>query len=71
MNKDGDDLKEFEVPGELVERKRRESKKDHSRDKKRVDELERHCRTSHKRRIQELQEEDIDDEEDEYKHLWK
>jgi hypothetical protein len=62
---------DFDIPGELVEKKRREGKKDHSRDKKQVDELERKKANLHKRRIAELQEEDLDDDEEEYRHLWK
>ena len=72
MHHDGDDSQEFEIPGELVERKRRECKKDHSKDKKKTDELVRQSRTNHKKRIEEL-EEDFDQEDDEYqyRHLWK
>ena len=66
-----EDDDKLEIPGELVERKRRECKKDHSRDKNRVDELERHSRTSRKRRLEELQEEDLEDDEAEFRHLWK
>lgn len=62
---------EFEIPTDLVDRKRREGKKDHSKDKKKVDELERKSRTSHKRRIQEIQEEELEEEEEEYRHMWK
>jgi hypothetical protein len=62
---------DFDIPKELVEKKRRECKKDHSKDKKQVDELERKKANLHKRRIAELQEEDLDDDEEEYKHLWK
>lgn len=61
---------ELEIPTDLVERKRRE-KKDHSRDKAKSDELERKSRTNHKRRLQEILEEDLDEEEEEYRHLWK
>jgi hypothetical protein len=66
-----DDDDDMEIPSELVERKRREGKKDHSRDKKRVDELERQSRTSRKRRLEELQEEDLEDDELEFRHFWK
>lgn len=71
MSHDNDDLKDLDIPVELVEKKRRECKKDHSKDKLRVDELDRKIRNSHKNRIRELQEEDLDSEEEEYKHLWK
>ena len=68
---DEDDLKNFDLPDDLVEKPRREAKKDHSMDKKRVDELDRKRQNLHKRRIQELQEEDLDNDEAEYRHLWK
>jgi hypothetical protein len=71
MSHENDELQDFEVPGDFVDRKRREGKKDHSRDKKRNDELERRCRASHKRRLEQLQEEDLDDDEEEYRHMWK
>jgi len=72
MSHEKDDNKDLDIQGELVERPRRECKKDHSRDKFRVDELDRKIRNSHKNRIRELQEEDIkNEEEEEYKHLWK
>ena len=68
---DEDDSKNFDLPSDLVDRPRREAKKDHSMDKKRVDELDRKRKNLHKRRIQELQEEDLDDDEAEFRHLWK
>lgn len=71
MSHDKDDTNDLNIPSELVERPRRECKKDHSKDKFRVDELDRKIRNSHKNRIRELQEEDLDSEEEEYKHLWK
>ena len=67
MREEKDEQEDLDIP--IVERKRRECKKDHSRDKKRTDSLERQCRNSHKRRLEELQDED--DEDDEYSHLWK
>jgi hypothetical protein len=71
MNLNDDNQPEMEIPGELVEKIRRESKKDHSRDRTKVDELDRKRKNSHKRRIAEIREMDLEDEEDEYSHLWK
>ncbi len=64
-----EELDKLEIPTDFVERKRRECKKDHSKDKQRIDSLERQRKNSHKRKLQELEEDDDDD--DEYSHLWK
>ena len=66
-----EDYDDFEAPKEFVERKRREGKKDHSKDKKRNDDLERRSRASFKRRIMELEEGDLEEDNEEYKNMWK
>ena len=65
MNEDD----ELEIPGDFVERKRKDIS--NSKDKAKKDALNRKAKASHKNRIRELKEEDLDDDLEDYKHLMK